>query len=106
MTPVSTKTELPQRIRTFVGAAAIAPLIVAALHAAPGPDAREHTSSPHSRLAKCAQVNPLESLPRRAEGAVGQRNCSAGYWADTGNGTVTAAGTKGVFKKKPSFVEA
>lgn len=106
MTQVSTRPELPQRIRTFVAAAAVAPFIVAALHAAPASDARGHVSSPHSRLVKCAQVNPLGSQPLRAEGAAGQRNCGVGHWADPGNRAATPAGTKGVFKKKPAYLEA
>ncbi|MFE9581211.1 hypothetical protein ACFYO1_32895 [Nocardia sp. NPDC006044] len=106
MTPVSTRPELPQRIRTFVAAAAIAPFIVGVLHAVPGSDARGQVSAPHSRLAKCAQVNPIESRTLRAEGIAGQRNCGVGHWADPGNGAATPAGTKGVFKKKPSYLEA
>ncbi|WP_286014137.1 MULTISPECIES: lytic polysaccharide monooxygenase [Nocardia] len=72
---------------SFVGAAGLAPLIVAALPAAPA-SAHGYISSPASRQAQCAQnqlpCGPIKYEPQSVEGPKGQRNCSAGdaRWKD------------------------
>ncbi len=76
-----------RRILSFLGAAGLAPLLIAILPAGQA-SAHGYISSPASRQAQCAQnqlpCGPIKYEPQSVEGPKGQLNCSAGdsRWKD------------------------
>ncbi|MBF6329021.1 lytic polysaccharide monooxygenase auxiliary activity family 9 protein [Nocardia transvalensis] len=76
-----------RRFLSVVGAAGVAPFLVAVLPAGQA-NAHGYISSPASRQAQCAQnalpCGPIKYEPQSVEGPKGQRNCSAGdrRWAE------------------------
>ncbi|PXX61038.1 hypothetical protein DFR70_109229 [Nocardia tenerifensis] len=92
MTPLSAFREWPRSLRTFVAAAAVAPCIVAALHAAPEGDTHGSISAPPVRKPLCAQ---------------GALSCSPVLYRPVeGPGAEASAAVKGVFTKKVAHIEA